>query len=219
MGRPFRPRAPAGSRADRRRRRHLQLAGKAAPRRDRRARLAALDRRPPHRCLSRSRLRELAQNARRGGVMRQILLALVSLAIAAGAAAQPAGEAAKKATGPSAEAVKKSAKPAATKARAPKPGVRPAWAELTTEQQQVLAPLKADWDTLEPERRLKWIAIAKRYPRMKTVEQERVQRRMQTWVRLTPEQRRVARENYKQLAKAAPRQAPKKNLSQAWAEY
>ncbi len=54
---------------------------------------------------------------------------------------------------------------------------------------------------------------------MKPLEQQRVQRRMQTWAALSPEQRRIARENYKQLAKATPRQAPKKNLSQAWAEY
>ena len=85
-------------------------------------------------------------------------------------------------------------------------------------QQQVLAPLKADWDSLEPDRRQKWIAIAKRYPRMKAVEQERVQRRMQTWATLSPEQRRQARENYKHLAKS-PRPAPNKDLRQAWVEY
>jgi len=152
--------------------------------------------------------------------MRRILLALLSLAVAAAAVAQPADDAAKKPAATSADAVKKPAatKPAAVKPRLVKAGVRPAWAELTAEQQQVLAPLKADWDTLEPDRRLKWIAIAKRYPRMKPLEQGRVQRRMQMWANLSPEQRRQARENYKQLAKA-PRRAPKKNLSQAWAEY
>ena len=142
--------------------------------------------------------------------MRRILLALFALAIAAGAQAQAPTEPAKKAA---------AAKPAPARPRAVKADVRPAWAELTAEQQQVLAPLKADWDTLEPDRRLKWVAIAKRYPRMKPLEQQRVQRRMQTWAALSPEQRRIARENYKQLAKAPPRQAPKKNLSQAWAEY
>jgi DNA-binding CsgD family transcriptional regulator len=140
--------------------------------------------------------------------MLRLLLAALSLCIAAGTAAQPPSEAPKK---PAA------VKPAA-KAPQPKPGVRPAWAELTAEQQQILAPLKPDWDTLEPERRQKWIAIAKRYPRMKVQEQERVQRRMQAWARLTPEQRRQARDTYKHLAKT-PRQAPNKDLRQAWAEY
>jgi len=125
--------------------------------------------------------------------MLRILLATLSLAIAAGTAAQPdsAKDAAKKPA-----AVKPVAKPKSPA----KPGVRPAWAELTAEQQQVLANLKADWDSLEPDRRQKWIAIAKRYPRMKPLEQERVQRRMQTWATLSPEQRRQARENYKHLA-------------------
>jgi hypothetical protein len=140
--------------------------------------------------------------------MLRILLAALSLCIAAGTAAQPSSDAAKKPA-----VAKQAAKPAP-----PKPGVRPAWAELTAEQQQVLAPLKTDWDMLEPERRQKWIAIAKRYPRMKAQEQERVQRRMQAWARLTPEQRRQARENYKQLAKTQ-RPAPKQDLRQAWAEY
>ena len=141
--------------------------------------------------------------------MLRILLAALSLAIAAGTAAQPPTDMGKKPA-----AVKQAAKAKA----APKPGVRPAWAELTAEQQQVLAPLKADWDSLEPERRQKWIAIAKRYPRMKAIEQERVQRRMQVWATLSPEQRRQARENYKHLAKA-PRPAQNKDLRQAWAEY
>jgi hypothetical protein len=129
------------------------------------------------------------------------LLVLLAVTVAAGTGtAQGIGPAAKK---PKAEAVKK--------------GVRPAWAELTAEQQATLAPLKNDWDTLEPERRQKWIQIAKRYPRMKPLEQERVQRRMQIWANLSPEQRRQARENYKQLAKAA--RPANKNLRQAWAEY
>lgn len=144
--------------------------------------------------------------------MLRLLAAALSLAIAAGTAAQPPAQ-------PGKDVAKKpaAAKPAA-KAKAPKPGVRPAWAELTGEQQQVLAPLKADWDSLEPDRRQKWIAIAKRYPRMKPHEQERVQRRMQAWAALSPEQRRQARENYKHLAKSQ-RPAPNKDLRQAWVEY
>ena len=92
-----------------------------------------------------------------------------------------------------------------------------AWAELTGEQQQVLAPLKADWDNLPPERRRKWIGIAKRYPRMAQVEQERVQRRMQRWANLSPEQRQRARENYRRMAKASAEK--RKRLRQQWAEY
>src|SRR5947207_2508221 len=111
--------------------------------------------------------------------------------VAAGAVAQPA-------TQPGAAAPAKKA----AKAPAAKKNVRPAWAELTAEQQQILSPLKNDWDALEVERRQKWLQIAKRYPKMKQLEQERVQRRMQLWANLSPEQRRQARENYKRLAKS-----------------
>jgi hypothetical protein len=133
--------------------------------------------------------------------MLRAWLAMLALAVAASVAAQPSAP-----TGP------KKAKPAAVKRQA-----GPAWAELNAEQQQVLAPLKNDWDSLERERRLKWIQIAKRYPRMKPLEQDRVQRRMQVWANLSPEQRRQARENYKRLAKAP--QRDHKTLQQAWADY
>ncbi len=94
---------------------------------------------------------------------------------------------------------------------------RPAWAELTAEQQKTLAPLKTDWDALDRVRKLKWIGIAKRYPAMKPQEQARVQRRMQAWAQLTPAQRRQARETYKQLAKQPPETREK--LRERWAEY
>ena len=138
--------------------------------------------------------------------MLRLGVALLALMVAAGAVAQPA-------TPPAAAAPAKKA----AKAPAPKKNVRPAWAELTAEQQQILAPLKNDWDALEVERRQKWIQIAKRYPKMKQLEQERVQRRMQLWANLSPEQRRQARENYKRLAKS-PR-PEKKSLREQWAEY
>ena len=94
---------------------------------------------------------------------------------------------------------------------------RPAWAELTVEQQKVLAPLKQDWDAIERERKLKWLGIAKRYPAMMPAEQQRVQRRMQAWAKLTPQQRRQARENYKQLAKQ--QLVERDKLRDMWVEY
>ena len=47
---------------------------------------------------------------------------------------------------------------------------------------------------------------------------ERVQRRMQRWANLTPEQREQARENYRRIAKerAAKRS---QRLAERWAEY
>src|SRR5512147_3097131 len=78
---------------------------------------------------------------------------------------------------------------------------QPSWAELTPEQQQVLAPLAPDWDKLDVQRKRKWLGIAKRYPTMAPEEQAKVQQNMQPWARLTPEERRAARERYKTLQK------------------
>jgi hypothetical protein len=133
------------------------------------------------------------------------LFALLLLLLATPVLAEPPVDVARKSAA--------KAKPAA-KAKAQ---ARPAWAELTAEQQKVLAPLKADWESLEPERRRKWIGVANRYPRMTAQAQQRVQRRMQVWAKLTPEQRRQARETYKQLVKVPP--AKRGNLREQWAAY
>ena len=114
---------------------------------------------------------------------------LLALCLATGAPAQPAG---KKASSP-------------------------LWAALTADQQMILAPLRDDWENIEPERRRKWIGLAKRYPKMTAQQQERVQLRMQRWAALTPEQRRQARENYKRMAKQ--RADKREQLRRQWTEY
>jgi len=94
---------------------------------------------------------------------------------------------------------------------------QPDWAQLTTEQQQVLAPLASDWNTLDERRRKKWLLLAKRYPKMKPDGQLRLQTQMKDWAKLTPEQRRIARENYKKLAKQPPEK--REVVKQKWHEY
>ena len=144
--------------------------------------------------------------------MIRSLIALLALGFAAATLAQQAPT---QQTSPPA-AAKPAAKPPAKAAQAPKK-VRPAWAELTPEQQEVLAQLKPEWDKLDRDRRMKWVGIAKRYPTMKPEQQVRVQRRMEAWVKLTSEQRRQARENYKRIAKVP--HDRRGDLRQQWAEY
>ena len=91
---------------------------------------------------------------------------------------------------------------------------RPLWSELSPQQQHVLGPLAADWENLDTTRRKKWVTIANRYPKMKPDEQQRLQERMQTWAKLTPEERRLARDNYKSL-KQLP-QPQRREISQKW---
>jgi len=94
----------------------------------------------------------------------------------------------------------------------------PAWAALTVEQQQALAPLAAEWPKMGKQHKTKWLGIAKRYPAMKPQEQKRVQERMQKWAKLTPEQRDQAREQYRSLGKLAP-DHHREELRRYWAEY
>lgn len=95
----------------------------------------------------------------------------------------------------------------------------PQWASLTADQQQILAPLAADWDQgLTREQKQKWIGITKRYPTMQPEEQNRVQGRMQKWAKLTPAQRAQAREQYRSLGKVAP-DHQRDELRRYWAAY
>lgn len=94
---------------------------------------------------------------------------------------------------------------------------QPAWAELSLEQKQILAPLSRDWDKMEAFRKKKWLGIAKRYPTMRPEEQARIQRRMQDWANLTPEQRTQARTQYKSLKTAPPEK--KQAIKEKWEQY
>ena len=91
------------------------------------------------------------------------------------------------------------------KSEAAKPA-RPLWTELSPQHQHVLGPLAADWDNLDTTRRKKWVTIANRYPKMKPDAQERLQTRMQAWAKLSQEERRLARDNYKALKNLPPPQ-------------
>lgn len=91
---------------------------------------------------------------------------------------------------------------------------RPAWADLSPVNQRILAPLQPLWDSLPELNRHKWLRIAERYPKFSPADQARLQARMAEWVKMTPQQRRLARENY-QITRALP--AEKK--TEAWDKY
>jgi hypothetical protein len=93
----------------------------------------------------------------------------------------------------------------------------PDWAELPTDTQQILSPLGPEWNQLEPASRRKWLQVADRYPKMGKEEQARVQRRMKDWAKLTPAQRKAAREKYRNVRQATPEQ--REALKKMWSEY
>jgi hypothetical protein len=91
---------------------------------------------------------------------------------------------------------------------------KPLWMELTPLQKQALAPLATEWDKLDSAHKKKWLAISSKYASLKPDQQLRLQDRMRDWTKLTPEQRRVARESYARTKKLNPRQK-----SAEWQHY
>jgi hypothetical protein len=95
--------------------------------------------------------------------------------------------------------------------------VQPSWSELDANQQRILAPLATRWNGMDNFRRKKWLAIAQRYPSMGQEEQIRTQHHMAEWVKLTPEERKLAREKYKSIRRTSPEK--KARIKQKWQEY
>ncbi|WP_083518204.1 DUF3106 domain-containing protein [Dechloromonas denitrificans] len=94
---------------------------------------------------------------------------------------------------------------------------QPGWDSLSPPQKSILAPLAADWNSMENLPRKKWLGIAERYPNMKPDEQRRIQQRMREWASLTPEQRSKVRGTYKDFNQLPPEQ--KAVVKQKWEAY
>ncbi|MDO8348097.1 MAG: DUF3106 domain-containing protein [Rugosibacter sp.] len=94
---------------------------------------------------------------------------------------------------------------------------QPSWAELSADQQKILAPLSNDWNEMDTFQRKKWLGIAQRYPHMAEEEKVRTQHRMTAWAKLTSEERKLARTKYKKLQKASPEK--REAVKQKWEEY
>ena len=91
---------------------------------------------------------------------------------------------------------------------------KPFWKELSRPQQIALEPLAGEWDAMEGLRKQKWLEIANRYSSMKPDEQLRVQERMRSWIKMTPEERRLVRENY-----TLSKKLDKEQKSAKWEQY
>lgn len=100
------------------------------------------------------------------------------------------------------------------KAPASKASTRPLWRELSPGQQQALAPLSAQWDTLNEAQKRKWIALSANFPKMSAEEQAKLHSRMTEWVTLSPQQRTMARLNY-----GAAKKLPADEKKAKWEAY
>lgn len=108
-------------------------------------------------------------------------------------------------------------KPAtAAVAKAPAAAVlaKPLWVSLSPAQKTALEPLVGEWDRMEAPRKQKWLEIANRFASMKPDEQARVHEKMREWVKMTPDERRLVRENYTKAKKLDVTQK-----SEQWEKY
>lgn len=94
-----------------------------------------------------------------------------------------------------------SAAPSATAVSSP---AKPSWKELSPAQQQALQPLAAQWETLNADRKRKWLAVSKNYASLSPAEQLTLHSRMREWALLSPQQRNQARLNFTETKKIAP---------------
>ncbi len=70
----------------------------------------------------------------------------------------------------------------------------------------MLAPLKAEWPSIDGARKRKWLDIADRYSSLPAGEQQRVAARMAEWARLSPEERARARLSFQEATQLSPQE-------------
>lgn len=81
---------------------------------------------------------------------------------------------------------------------------KPLWRELTRSQQAALKPLQPEWNAMDGVGKRRWLELSARFASMSPDEQARVHERMRQWMRLTPAQRNLARENFSKTRKLDP---------------
>lgn len=88
------------------------------------------------------------------------------------------------------------------------------WRTLTPAQREALAPLADVWAQLPADQRASLIRLSAGYPRLNQRQRRLFHERLPYWAVLTPEQRAVARENYRRLS-ALPEQE-RARIMQRW---
>ena len=90
----------------------------------------------------------------------------------------------------------------------------PGWKELTRQQREVLAPLHERWGTMGELTKRRWISLADGFDQLQPEDQEKLQKRMQTWSSLSAQQRNQARLNF-----FTSRQLSPEDLQAKWDAY
>jgi Protein of unknown function (DUF3106) len=93
------------------------------------------------------------------------------------------------------------------------------WSSLTAAEKKVLAPLEAEWASYPKVQQEKWQRLAQRHPSMTAAEQARFNERMAGWNKLTPADRRAAREQFLEIKPNLPPQQRRETLQKQWDAY
>ena len=93
---------------------------------------------------------------------------------------------------------------------------QPMWAQISSEQQKILAPLAGEWDRLPDYQRQRILVAAKRYPQMTPEQQRRFSSRLREWSHLTLEQRNLARSRFREFQSLPPKKQAE--IKKRWQE-
>ncbi len=92
--------------------------------------------------------------------------------------------------------------------------ISPEWQTLSADQQRLLKPLAAEWNTLEAASRVRWIELTARHNSMPAEEQRLLEERIASWALLSPAERQQARQSFQQV-----RQTKPQDLQAKWEAY
>lgn len=73
---------------------------------------------------------------------------------------------------------------------------KPEWKDLSAQEQVALKPLHANWQSMGPGQKKKWLEVSKNFGQLKIAEQGKLHSRMTEWATLSSSQRAQARINF-----------------------
>lgn len=73
------------------------------------------------------------------------------------------------------------------------------WKGLNPKQQELLAPVQSEWNTMSGAQKARWIKVGKKYEQESPENQAKMRERVGSWAKLSPSEKSLARENYQAL--------------------
>ena len=90
------------------------------------------------------------------------------------------------------------------------------WHDLSSKQQQILAPIQQDWSQLPEKRRQRLYRLSNNWESLPAAKRQKIQRRLQKWSRMTPAEKRHVQERHKKFQSLSPEQREKIRKRYRW---